>query len=109
MHEQIMVELHHCPQCGYTTDPATEPRTPEADALWEIYHADPATIAAQAEYTAREVELQDLRNHYNIEIIRARLAFQKRAHAPMLTLTRGLQALGETGADCDDPINTESH
>lgn len=70
--------------------------TPETRAAWAEFYSNETVQNAQARYTAREEELQPLRDFYNNEKTKAHLKFQEETHEVMLELTKKLQKLAGT-------------
>lgn len=76
--------------------------TPETRAAWAEFYSSQAVQEAQARYTAREQELQPLRDFYNNEKTLAHLRFQQETHSEMVRLTAKLQELEHMSADVKD-------
>lgn len=81
--------------------------SPEVELAWKTYRAHPAVQAAQSWFTAREHQLQPMREavmqlgavfehlrvQYNDVMTAERIKFQAAAHEPLLELTTTLQRL----------------
>lgn len=99
----MIIDIHECPRCGYQGHPDFEPSTPESRQAWADFYSTSAVANAQSEYSKRQAELAGLREHYNTELTRARLAFQAATHDAMLKLTMRLRELDmESAAHLDE-------
>lgn len=78
--------------------------TPESRAAWKAFYESESVTNAQARYTAREQELQPLRDFYNNEVTRAKIQFQQETHEEMLKLTEILRELDQLPKETGKPV-----